>query len=369
MAGGATVLWLQTESPFAGGVMRGTRPLFGRGAIDYPVGVVIGAGLDARKFTDLSNLTADRLITPADRFYVRTRYPDKLDASRPWTLDVNGLVRSPLTFSIDDLKRLVEPMGTHLLECAGNNNPQNFGLMSAARWSGVSIARVLDRVDPTAAKSRVLIAGFDEHSQRSRTSVPGASWIFTVEDLRRAGAFFATEMNGAPLQKDHGFPLRLVVPRWYGCTCIKWVNSIQFVPDDAPATPQMQEFAARTFQDGRPDRARDFSSAVIDHAAMPIRVEKWIVNSRVVYRVVGIIWGGAEPTDALAIRFNANEPYVRVSHCPKPTSTSTWSLWSHVWHPPARGRYDIVLKIDDPKIQSRRLDVYYYARSVDIDEI
>jgi hypothetical protein len=107
----------------------------------------------------------------------------------------------------------------------------------------------------------------------------------------------------------------------------------------------------------------------MDHAAMPVRVEHWRVNGRALYRVVGILWGGDTPTDALAIRFNPEQPFVRVHECPKPTSTTTWSLWWHAWRPSSRGRYDIVLKIDDPRIRSRRLDVYYYARSVDIDEI
>jgi hypothetical protein len=107
----------------------------------------------------------------------------------------------------------------------------------------------------------------------------------------------------------------------------------------------------------------------MEHAAAPIRIEQWVVDGRVVYRVVGILWGGAEPTDALAIRFKAGEPYVRVDACAKPASTTTWSLWWHAWRPPAAGRYDIVLKIDDPRFPTKRLDVYYYARSVDIDQI
>ena len=120
-------------------------------------------------------------------------------------------------------------------------------------------------------------------------------------------------MNGAPLTRDHGFPVRLIVPGWYGCSCIKWVDRIDLVPDDAPATTQMQEFAARTHQDiataaGRrtPPLARDFIPAVIDTAAMPVRVEKWIVDGRLAYRITGIIWGGSKPTNALSIRFKAS---------------------------------------------------------------
>ena len=359
----------QSNDPFAGGVMVGTRPLSGRGAVDNPIGTLLGSGLDARLFTDLSTLTPDTLITPNDRFYVRTSAPDRLDPSRPWTVTLGGLVRRPVTVTLDRLAQDVAPMGTHLLECAGNNNPGNFGLMSAAQWSGVPIGRVLQRVQPAAPRGRILVSGFDGHSLPSRSSTPGASWIFSAEDLERAGAFLATGMNGAALPKDHGFPLRLMVPRWYGCACIKWVTAIDVIADDAPATSQMKEFAARTFQNGQPELARDYTPASIDHAAMPIRVEQWTVNGRVLYRVVGILWGGEQPTDALAIRFRSDEPYVRVHACPKPTSTTTWSLWWHPWRPPSRGRYDIVLKIDDPRIRTTRLDVYFYSRSVDIEEV
>jgi DMSO/TMAO reductase YedYZ molybdopterin-dependent catalytic subunit len=358
----------QSRDPFAGATMVGTRPLFGRGA-DTPLETIVGRGLDARLVTDLSTLTPDTLITPNERFCVRTSSPDLLDLSRPWTVRIGGAVRRPVTLTLDDLAPHVAEMGTHLLECAGNNNPRHFGMISAARWSGVPIARVLDHVQPTDLRGRVLVSGFDRHSQPSRTSTPGASWIFGAGELERAGAFLATEMNGVPLPKDHGFPLRLVVPRWYGCAWIKWVNAIDIVEDDAAATSQMNEFAPRTFQQGRPELARNYRPAVIEHAAMPIRVEQWIVDGRILYRVVGILWGGEQPTDALAIRFKSGEPYVRVDACARPASTTTWTLWWHAWRPSSPGRHDIVLKIDDPNIRSTRLDLYYYARSVDIEEV
>ena len=362
------VVTAQARDPFAGGIMAGTRPLFGRGP-DNPLETMIGSGLDARLITDLSTLTPDTLITPNERFYVRTGCPDLLDLSRPWALRLGGAVKRPVTLTLGQLAPDVAEMGAHLLECAGNSNPRYFGLMSAARWSGVPIARVLERVQPTDRRGRLLVSGFDRHSQPSRTSTPGASWIFGAGELERAGAFLATGMNGVPLPRDHGFPLRLIVPRWYGCACIKWVNAIDIVADGAAATSQMKEFAARTFQRDRPDLARDYTPAVIDHAAMPIRVEQWVVDGRVLYRVVGVLWGGEQPTDALAIRFRSGEPYVRVDACTKPASTTTWTLWWHAWRPPSPGRYDIVLKIDDPNIRSRRLDLYYYVRSVDIEQI
>ena len=70
-----------------------------------------------------------------------------------------------------------------------------------------------------------------------------------LDQIRESRAFLATGMNGAPLGPDHGFPLRLVVPGWYGCTAIKWVNEIALLDDTAPATDQMREYAGRTHQD------------------------------------------------------------------------------------------------------------------------
>src|SRR5438094_1357751 len=136
------------------------------------------------------------------------------------------------------------------------------------------------------------------------TSGPGGSGIFPWDGLESARAFLATSMNGESLPEDHGAPVRLLVPRWYGCACIKWVNEIILVKDDVDATSQMQEYATRTNQAGVPLLTREYKAALIEHAAMPIRVEKWRVQGRTQYRVVGILRGGSRPVDVLEIPFN-----------------------------------------------------------------
>lgn len=355
--------------PFAAGRLLGTLPLTGRGAADIQLEVKRGRGLDARLLTDLSSLTSDTLVIPNERYYIRTTHPDLLTAPSPLKLSVQGLVKRRADILLDELEPLAVPLGPYVMECAGNTNPNNFGLMSAARWTGIPIREVLAKADILPRATRVLVSGFDQHSQPSRTSVPGASWIFTFEELESAGAFLATGMNGEPLPADHGAPIRLIVPRWYGCACIKWVNEIVLVDDNEPATSQMQEFASRTFQNGRPKLAREYKPALIDHAAMPVRIDKWLVGGKIVYRVVGILWGGAKVTSALRIRFNPREPYVPVDICPEPTTTDTWTLWWHAWRPPAAGRYQIVLRIDDPSVRTDRLDMYFYTREVMVEEI
>ena len=356
------------QAGLSGGRMAGTLPLTGEGGKPAPpFGALLGHGLDARLFTDLSVLTADTLITPNERFFLRTACPAMLPNERPWRLHVGGLVRPPRDVTVDSLADLVRPMGTHILECAGNTDPTNFGLLSAARWDGIPLTALLDRVT-SRSRGRVAVSGVDDLTQNARTSVPGATWIFSREDLERAGAFLATRMNGAPLPRDHGFPVRLVVPGWYGCACAKWVDRIDVVADDAPATPQMLEFASRTHQDGQPALAREFTPAVIDAAAMPVRVEQWVAAGRIVYRVVGVLWGGSKPTNALRIRFRANQPWVSVDDCPMRAASTNWTLWSHLWRPEAPGRYQIVLRVADPSIRARRLDVFFYTREVMVDE-
>ena len=122
----------------------------------------------------------------------------------------------------------------------------------------------------------------------SVSSVPGAAWVFRRDDLERAGAFLAIGMNNSDLPPEHGAPVRLIVPNWYGCTCIKWLSRIDVVDDDEPASSQMREFAARTHQHGIPALAYEYEPAVIDVAAVPVRVERWRVQGSIVYRVVGI---------------------------------------------------------------------------------
>jgi DMSO/TMAO reductase YedYZ molybdopterin-dependent catalytic subunit len=319
-----------------------------------PLERLVGSGLDARLFTNLS--TIDRrdwkaLITPNDRFYIRTAAPATA-GEKPAGFDA-------------DLQRSSIRVGPYVMECAGNADPANFGLLSAATWEGVPMNAMLDRMRVPAGR-RILLNGADDPGP-SRTSVPGASWIFSRDQLDRA--LLAVRMNGEPLPVHHGSPARLVIPGWYGCACIKWVNLIAIVLDDEPATTQMREFAARTHQHGEPTLARDYEAATIDTAAIPVRVEKWAVDGLIEYRITGIMWGGSKPTNALSIRFRSGGPWVKVDDCPMPETTLTWSVWTHTWRPTEPGRYQIVLRVDDPSIRTRRLDLFYYVREIEISEI
>jgi len=141
-----------------------------------------------------------------------------------------------------------------------------------------------------------------------------------------------------------------------------------FVDESAEATSQMAEYAGRTHQNGSPRLAKDFLPAKIEHAAMPIRVEKLRAGGELRYRVVGLLWGGNGTVTRLGIRFNPEEEYVPVESLRVP-QTTPWTLWSHTWRPAERGRYTIRLAILAPGAHPKRLEAGYYARSVEIAEV
>jgi DMSO/TMAO reductase YedYZ molybdopterin-dependent catalytic subunit len=354
------------NNPFAGGKQVGNVEFIreGRAQMDAP----LGAELDGRLYTDLSDLTEANRITLTERFYLRTRASKLLPDAKSWSIGIGGLLTKRSTISMEVLQKAASPIGVHLMECAGNLGFARFGMISAAMWHGVALTGLLDNAGAKTAATHVLVSGFDEYETKSASSLPGASWVFSREDLEAAGAFLATEMNGQALTPDHGAPVRLVVPGWYGCTCIKWVDTISLVDENVEATSQMKEYAGRTQQTGMPERASEYHPAIIEQAAMPIRVEKWLVAGKIKYRVVGIAWGGSRPVKVLEIRFNPEEDYVRVDQFEQ-KQNDPWTLWSHAWSPSAPGMYSIRLAVKEPHVPARRLDSGYYVRTVDINEI
>jgi DMSO/TMAO reductase YedYZ molybdopterin-dependent catalytic subunit len=349
------------DDPFAGGQLVETLKL--HDASDPTSGLLVGAGLDARLFTDLAPVGPDQPVTPVEQYYVRTAAPDGLGGQEPWRITIGGRA-----VSVAELGAPAD-QGTFVMECSGNTTQDGFELMSAGAWSGVAVADVLVGIAPPAGATQVLVEGYDRHDAPSTTSDPGASWIFPIGTLEAAGAFLATHLGGVPLTPDHGAPVRLYVPGWYGCACIKWVTRIAFVGDEEPATSQMIEFARRTMQPGVPALARDYQPATIDQAAMATRVERWVVDGRTLFRIAGILWGGARPTDKLQLRIGTGGPLLPVTICPPMTQNRTWTFWSVAWQPPSPGTYELACVIADATVRQRRLDTGWYARRVSISGI
>lgn len=377
-------------------------------------------GHNARQFTRLSDmiedgqldlryLTTDALVNPQSKYYIRTEAPDQLHLSTTaeianfevldqggplalaalrdaWKVRVHGEVSDAIEIPVADVANRASSLGATMMECAGNDEYSNFRLMSAAHWDGLRFADFLDLMGaslaPTnlgAAATHVKISGFDatEETDWNRflavESTPGASWIFSIEELVKQGAFLATGMQGEALVLDHGFPIRLVVPRYYGCSCIKWMNDIEFlrVDDSTETTAQMREFSDRTNQSGVPELLKDHQPPAIDQALTPIKVEEWTLDGVPYYRTVGLMWGGEElrPTLSMGVtrdRLLSNGPRTEIDlHYLESAHSDAYTLWwSNFWKPAKSGKYILDPQILDASVRARRLRDGYYRRGV-----
>ncbi len=186
----------------------------------------------------------DDAITPTERFYVRNHFTEvpQIDAAE-WRLRVGGLVSQPLEISLEELKAMPARECVVTLECAGNSRSyltppaEGIGFMhgavSTARWKGVPLADLLDRAGVSDNAVEVVFHGADTGEEEEdgvvySTELP-YSRSLPVATARQPEMLLAYEMNGEPLTPDHGFPVRLLVPRWYGMASVKWLSRIDVV--------------------------------------------------------------------------------------------------------------------------------------------
>ena len=176
------------------------------------------------------------VVLPSDRFYVRNHFgvPD-LDPAT-WRLRVGGLTGRPLSFSLDELRSMPSRTVLATLECAGNGrsglNPAvpgeqwDLGAVGTAAWTGVPLAEVLDRAAPLARAQELVFRGADRGQVEGRDGPVAFERSLPRGEPATARALLAYAMNGAPLSAQHGFPLRLIVPGWYGVASVKWLTDI-----------------------------------------------------------------------------------------------------------------------------------------------
>jgi DMSO/TMAO reductase YedYZ molybdopterin-dependent catalytic subunit len=175
------------------------------------------------------------VVTPNERFYIRSHFPVPEIDPASWRLAVHGLVRHPQSFGLADLLNMPSQSMTVTLECAGNGraffNPPiegeqwALGAAGTAEWTGVPLAAVLERAGIESNASELIFRGADAPVSGAEPSRFERG--LSVKDAHEATVLLAYAMNGDPLPVHHGFPLRVIVPGWYGVASVKWLNEIQ----------------------------------------------------------------------------------------------------------------------------------------------
>jgi DMSO/TMAO reductase YedYZ molybdopterin-dependent catalytic subunit len=153
-----------------------------------------------------------------------------LDAGA-WRLQATGLVDSPRTFALDDLKKRPRTDRTTFFECSGNRAQAMHGLLGNATWTGTSLKDLLHELKPQAEAREVVFWAADQGEETIRATKYTMHFArsMSLDEATAADAILAYEMNGQPLPVGHGFPVRLIVPGWYGVANVKWLTKIELI--------------------------------------------------------------------------------------------------------------------------------------------
>lgn len=179
---------------------------------------------------DPKNLT--NFVVSNDEFFAVSHYGMPTVDAAAYRLRVTGLVQKPLELTLADLKK--RPRVEHFVgfECSGNNNARGNPLIGNARWAGTALAPILKEAGVKANGREVVFFSADKGAEEvthGRGNVKAEQHFargMDLADATRPEVFVAYEMNGEPLPQNHGFPIRLMAPGWYGVANVKWLDHI-----------------------------------------------------------------------------------------------------------------------------------------------
>jgi len=257
-------------------------------------------------------------ITPNGDFYVVTKnVVDPAPSLERWALDVNGLVGSSGQYDLASLQRLPQEARTITLECISNEVSGD--LISTAVWRGVPLEAVLrDRGGVKSPGNRVIF-----HSADGFTST------LPLQDLLQHRALLAWEMNGVALPIRHGFPLRVIVPGYYGEKSAKWIVGIEVV------NTAFKDFYEGEGWSGQPLKTRSRIDLPKPGAVIcgPVTVE-------------GIAFAGTRGIRTVEVSTDGGKTWNKAALKPR-LSSESWVFWTWRWAHPGIGSHDLSVRAVD----------------------
>jgi sulfite oxidase len=291
-------------------------------------------------------------VTPTEHFYRRSNFSvPEIDAAA-WSLAIGGDVRTPLTLSLDDLQALPSRTVTMTMECAGNarafvtplppGQPWALGAVSTGTFTGVPLRDVLERAGMGERGVEVYFTGAD-----SGDVSPGRTVRFErslpLDRAMHPDVLLAWEMNGEPLAPRYGYPLRLVVPGWYGVASVKWLTDIRVID-----TPFQGHFQSERYiyvgepgiADGTPVTSMRVRTLIVHPA------EDEPVAAGATTTIRGTAWSGEAPVARVEVSVDGGATWQDgdLGTAPSPYAAVPWSL---EWTPVAAGRHVLLARATD----------------------
>jgi DMSO/TMAO reductase YedYZ molybdopterin-dependent catalytic subunit len=294
-------------------------------------------------------------VTPAGLHYLLIHYDIPVVDPASWRLEVGGHSERVLSLSLDDLRARPATTLAVTLECAGNgrgllsprplSQPWLLEAVGTAEWTGTPLRGVLEDAGIDDGAVEVLFTGLDrgiegEVEQQYERSLP-------VSDALADEVLLAYAMNGQPLLPQHGFPLRLVVPGWYGMTSVKWLERVTLL--DRPFEGYQQARGYRLRQS--PDETGEPVTRIVPRSLMvPPGIPDFATRERTVApgarRVVGRAWSGLGRVDRVEFSADGGATWTDARLGPE-ISRWAWRSWESDWGPSEPGEYELCCRARD----------------------
>ena len=294
-------------------------------------------------------------VTPVGLHYLLVHYDIPVVDAEDWRLRIGGRVGRELELSLEGLRARAVVREPVTMECAGNGRaqlaPRPFSqpwlleAVGTGEWGGTPLGPLLEEAGLAEDAVEVLFTGLDRGTeagieQSYERSLP-------LEEALRREVLLAYELNGRPLPPQHGFPLRLVVPGWYGMTNVKWLDRITVL--DRPFDGYQQRQAYRMRQEEGEDGelvTRMEPRALMVPPGIPDfhTRERFVAETPVTLE--GRAWSGWGRISAVDVSIDGGATWspANVTDAPSPWA---WASWSFRWDPAAPGRYELCCRARD----------------------
>jgi DMSO/TMAO reductase YedYZ molybdopterin-dependent catalytic subunit len=299
-----------------------------------------------RRLIDLR--TIDGPFTPKDKFATTQHYGHPVVDPATFKLKVSGQVDRPKQLSLDDLKKIGSTDLVAGFECSGNRGPVN-GLCGNGKWTGVPLKAVLESAGVKPAAREFVFFGADHgeeevewRTQKFKLDVPFGRSL-NREKAMSPDPFLAWSLNGEPLTRHQGSPLRLLVPGWYGVSNVKWLSQIH-VQEDA-YTGKYQSRWYRTIRGEMIDGEMKYMETAVTHMNLKsfiARVSK--DGSR--YKVLGVVLNDGTPIKSVEVKVDEG-PWQPATMDPTTTGKYSWKFFTYAWNGATPGEHTLISRATD----------------------
>jgi DMSO/TMAO reductase YedYZ molybdopterin-dependent catalytic subunit len=291
------------------------RRRFLAGALAVLAGRMVARGQEVSSF-DLSLL--DEWLTPNDLFFVRDHAKTPGVTAHGWTVSIAGRVAEPCQLKAEELANLSRKRLVATLDCA--DQPAGGGLVSNAEWTGVPLTSLLERARLHSDARFVRLIGADGNYART---IPLAK-------ASHADTLLADRMNGDRLPNAHGFPVRAIIPGWYGADSVKWLRGIEVLADERPG------------ELGGPAQVNAAFSRPVDGAVL--------LGRRFVLR--GVAWAGESRVRRVEVSTDGGKSWQEAKFIDE-ARFYTWVRWHAEWKIAGKGKHTLMVRVTDNQGRTR----------------